>query len=114
MLSHCVPGQRQSRGRPSGRYLPMLLDQRTYAVQDQEVFQWLREKISQTRRIRPENVQMESSLAEDLVPDSFELIELVCAIENKFGFSINYDDFADIDSVGDVVDFIQQHSAARQ
>lgn len=81
-------------------------------MQDREVFEWLREKIAQTRRIRAENVRMESSLAEDLVPDSFELIELVCAIETKFGFSINYDDFADIQSVGDVVDFIQHRAAA--
>lgn len=90
----------------------MPLDKRTYAVQDREVFEWLREKISQTRRIRAENVRMDSSLAEDLVPDSFELIELVCEIEKKFGFSINYDEFADIQSVGDVVEFIQHHSPA--
>ncbi|MFN3149764.1 acyl carrier protein [Bremerella sp.] len=89
----------------------MPLDQRTYAVQDREVFEWLREKISQTRRIRPENVQMNSSLAEDLVPDSFELIELVCEIEKKFGFTIDYDDFAEIESVSDVVDFIQHRGA---
>ncbi|WDI41271.1 acyl carrier protein [Bremerella sp. P1] len=82
-------------------------------MQDREVFEWLRDKISQTRRIRPENVQMDSSLAEDLVPDSFELIELVCAIEKEFGFPVDYDDFADIQSVGDVVKFIQHHSAAR-
>ena len=81
-------------------------------MQDREVFEWLREKISQTRRIRPENVRMDSSLAEDLVPDSFELIELVCEIEKKFGFSINYDEFADIQSVRDVVEFIQDHSPA--
>ncbi|MBA2113871.1 acyl carrier protein [Bremerella alba] len=80
-------------------------------MEDREVFEWLREKISQTRGIRPENVRLESSLAEDLVPDSFELIELVCAIETKFGFSINYDDFADIQSVGDVVNYIQHHGA---
>lgn len=80
-------------------------------MQDREVFEWLREKISQTRRIRPENVQMNSSLAEDLVPDSFELIELVCEIEKKFGFTIDYDDFAEIESVSDVVDFIQHRGA---
>lgn len=80
-------------------------------MQDREVFEWLREKIAQTRRIRPENVQMNSSLAEDLVPDSFELIELVCEIEKKFGFSIDYDDFAEIESVSDVVDFIQHRGA---
>jgi len=82
-------------------------------VQDREVFEWLREKISQTRRIRAENVRMDSSLAEDLVPDSFELIELVCEIEKKFGFSIDFDEFADIQSVGDVVEYIQHRGAAR-
>jgi len=91
----------------------MSLDIRNNAVQDREVFEWLRNKIAQTRRIRPENVQLDSSLAEDLVPDSFELIELVCEIEKEFGFSIDFDDFAEIQSVGDVVDFIQNHSAAR-
>ena len=80
-------------------------------MQEREVFEWLRDKIVQSRQIRPEMVRMESSLAEDLVPDSFELIELVCAIEKKFGFSIDYDQFVDMQSVEDVVVFIQEKSA---
>lgn len=80
-------------------------------MQEREVFEWLRDKIVQSRQIRPEMVRMESSLAEDLVPDSFELIELVCAIEKKFGFPVEYDQFVDMQSVGDVVVFIQEKSA---
>ncbi|MEW4455788.1 acyl carrier protein [Bremerella sp. JC817] len=81
-------------------------------MHDQEVFQWLQTKIATTRQIRPEVVQLDSSLAEDLVPDSFELIELVCEIEKKFGFSVDFDEFAGIQSVRDVVQFIQQRSQA--
>ncbi|PQO42568.1 acyl carrier protein [Blastopirellula marina] len=80
-------------------------------MQDQEVFEWLRTNIVQMRQIRPEVVHLESSLSEDLIPDSFELIELVCAIEKHFGFRIDYDDFSEMESVGDVVDFIQQNAA---
>ena len=79
-------------------------------MQDQEVFEWLRTNIVQTRQIRPEVVRMDSSLSEDLIPDSFEMIELVCQIEKQFGFQIDYDDFSDMQSVGDVVAFIQQNA----
>lgn len=82
-------------------------------MQEQEVFEWLREKIVQSRQIRPDEVRMESSLATDLLPDSFELIELVSAIETRFGFSIDYEEFVDMESIRDVVDFIQQRSAAK-
>lgn len=81
-------------------------------MKDVEVFEWLREKIVQTRQIRPDVVQWESSLADDLVPDSFDLIELVCAIEKQFGFRVEYDDIVDMDSLQDVVHFIQQRQAA--
>ncbi|WP_158545217.1 acyl carrier protein [Bremerella cremea] len=79
-------------------------------MQDQEVFEWLKTNIVQTRQIRPEVVRMDSSLSEDLIPDSFEMIELVCQIEKQFGFRIDYDDFSDMQSVGDVVAFIQQNA----
>ncbi|PQO30438.1 acyl carrier protein [Bremerella cremea] len=80
-------------------------------MQDQEVFEWLRSKIVKARQIRPEVVRMDSSLSEDLIPDSFEMIELVCEIEKHFGFRIDYDDFSEMQSVGDVVAFIQQNTA---
>ena len=81
-------------------------------MKDLEVFEWLRERIVQTRQIRPDVVQLNSSLADDLVPDSFELLELVCAIEKQFGFRVEYDDIVDMDSVQDVIHFIQERQQA--
>lgn len=79
-------------------------------MRDREVFKWLQTKIADSRQIRPDVVQLDSSLAEDLVPDSFELIELVCEIEKEFGIRIDYDEFADIKTIDDVVGFIQQRA----
>ena len=79
-------------------------------MRDREVFQWLQAKIADSRQIRPDVVQLDSSLTEDLVPDSFELIELVCEIEKEFSIRIDYDEFADIKTIDDVVGFIQHRA----
>jgi len=82
-------------------------------VHDCEVFEWLREKIVQGRQVRPEVVQLDSSLSGDLMPDSFELIELVSAIEKEFQLRIDYEDFVEMDTIGDVVHFIQERANKR-
>ncbi|MCC9608820.1 acyl carrier protein [Blastopirellula sp. JC732] len=66
-----------------------------------EVFTWLRKEIAERRQIRIDLIQPESSLAEDLIPDSFELIELATAVEQHFGVRIDFDEVADIDTLGD-------------
>jgi len=82
-------------------------------VENCDVFEWLRDKIVDTRQIRPELISMESSLGEDLIPDSFEMIEIVAAIENRYGIRVEFEEFSEMETVRDVVDFIQDQVAAK-
>ncbi|UUO04825.1 acyl carrier protein [Blastopirellula sp. J2-11] len=71
-----------------------------------DVFAWLRNQIAERRQIRAELIQPESSLTEDLMPDSFELIELATAVEQEFGVQIDFEEIADIDTLGDFSNLI--------
>lgn len=72
-----------------------------------EVFTWLRKEIAERRQIRLDLIHAESSLAEDLIPDSFELIELATAVEEHFGVRIDFDEVVDIETLGDFSNLIE-------
>ncbi|MFI4876071.1 MAG: acyl carrier protein [Blastopirellula sp. JB062] len=72
-----------------------------------DVFAWLRKQIAERRQIRAELIQPESSLNEDLMPDSFELIELASSVEQEFGVQIDFDDIADVATLGEFVELIE-------
>ena len=54
-----------------------------------------------------ESTATESLRFEDLGADSFDLLELVTALEDEFGTTLDDDSLADIATVGDAVDAIQ-------
>lgn len=51
----------------------------------------------------------ESSFKEDLGADSLDLFELVMALEEEFGIEIPTDDLEQIATVGDVINYINEH-----
>lgn len=55
-----------------------------------------------------DSITMQTSFIEDLEADSLDLIELVMAIEEEFGLSIEDQDVGDIKTVGDVVNYISE------
>ncbi len=56
-----------------------------------------------------EEVKPESKFVEDLGADSLDTVELVMAIEEKFGIEIPDTDAEKIASVKDAVDYIESH-----
>lgn len=71
-----------------------------------DVFAWLRKQIAERRQIRADLIQPDSSLTEDLMPDSFELIELTSAVEQEFGVQLDFEEISDIDTLGDFSNLI--------
>ena len=55
-----------------------------------------------------DSITMQTSFIDDLEADSLDLIELVMAIEEEFGLSIEDQDVGDIKTVGDVVNYISE------
>jgi len=52
-------------------------------------------------------VTMESRFREDLEADSLDIVELIMAFEDKFGGEISDEDAQSIETVGDVVKFLE-------
>ena len=54
-----------------------------------------------------EKVTKEARFREDLEADSLDIVELIMAFEDKFGGEISDEDAQNIETVGDVVMFIE-------
>ena len=56
-----------------------------------------------------DQITRESRFIEDLKADSLDLVELVMDFEDKFGVTIPDEDYEKIKTVGNAVDYIQEH-----
>ena len=64
--------------------------------------------ISQQLHVAPGTViREETNFKQDLRADSFELMELVMALEDEFGLKIEDDEFENFETVGDVLEYIR-------
>ena len=61
--------------------------------------------------VEADKIQLTSSFVEDLGADSLDTVELVMAFEEEFGVEIPDDAAEKIQTVGDAIGFIKEHSA---
>ena len=66
-----------------------------------EIFQTMRDLVSEQFAMEPAEVTMDTSFEEDLGADSVDLVELVMAMEEA-----NEDELAGLKTVGDAVNFV--------
>ena len=59
-----------------------------------------------------EEVTPEASFVEDLGADSLDTVELVMAFEEEFGIEIPDEDAEKLQTVGDAINYIQQHQGS--
>lgn len=78
------------------------------------LFEEIREIISEQLSVKPEEVKPEASFINDLGADSLETVELVMALEEKFGFEIPNGDAEKMNKVGDVVSYIESRKNQAQ
>ena len=72
------------------------------------MFEKVQEIIAKELGMDKEKVQMESRLTEDLGADSLDAVEIIMALEEEFGVSIDDSNFQDIHTVGDIVATIEK------
>jgi acyl carrier protein len=77
----------------------------------QQVFELIRDRLSDILEVDPSSIGESASFAEDLNADSLALIELVEALEEELGertvgFRIEDEDLEDIKTVRDAVDYV--------
>lgn len=69
----------------------------------------IQELVSENLGIEPEKVVESASFKDDLGADSLDLFELVMNLEEEFGVKIPTEDLEKINTVGDVIDYINNN-----
>lgn len=67
----------------------------------------MREIIAEQLNCDGETIGLDTSFKDDLGADSLDLFELVMALEEEYGLEIPAEELADVDTVGDVVEYLK-------
>jgi len=80
-------------------------------MSDNEVAKRVKSIIIRQLGVKEDEVAIEKSFVDDLGADSLDIVELVMAMEDEFGFEIPDEEAEGIRTVGDAVTYITTHQA---
>ncbi len=72
-----------------------------------DVFETVRKAIVDELSVDPAKVTLESKLKEDLGADSIDAVQIIMDLEDAFGIEIDEDNAGAMETVGDVVKYIE-------
>lgn len=72
------------------------------------VFEKVREILCEQLELEEDQVTMDSSIMEELGADSLDLVDLAMSIEDEFNIEIPDEDIDKIETVGDLVRYIEE------
>ncbi len=76
------------------------------------VFDKIKELIVEQFMIsNPDEITLATSFVDDLEADSLDIVELIMAVEEEFGITIEDQDVEGIKTIGDVVNYIAEKQA---
>ena len=73
------------------------------------MFEEIKTIVAENLGVEEDSITMESSFKDDLKADSLDLFEMVMALEENYGIEIQTDDLGQLETVADVIDYIQSH-----
>jgi acyl carrier protein len=79
------------------------------AASREEVFERVKEVLTEQLGIDEGEISEEASFTEDLDADSLDLVELIMELEDQFGIKIPDEDAQKIQTVGQAVDYVSSH-----
>ncbi len=74
-----------------------------------DIYSRVKKIIAERLSLSEDEIRMDSSFLDDLGADSLDIVELIMAFEEEFDIKIPDEDAEKIETVKDVVDYIQSH-----
>jgi acyl carrier protein len=71
------------------------------------IFEELKAIIVDQMGANPDEITMDTDIIKDLSCDSLDMVEMLMAVESKYGFEVDDSDVSDLATIGDVVKYIE-------
>ena len=75
-----------------------------------EIFDKIKSIISDELNIDQAKITREANIREDLGADSLDAVEVIMALEDEFGITIDDDTAQSFKTVGDLVDYVEKNA----
>ena len=74
-----------------------------------DTFEEVKATLVELLGVEESKITLDAKFREDLEADSLDLVELIMAFEEKFGSEISDEDAQKITTVGELIDYIEEH-----
>lgn len=75
----------------------------------EQIFQGIKDIVVEQLAVKEDEVTPKATFVDDLGADSLDIVELVMALEEKFGLEISDEDAEKITTIDDAVNYIDGH-----
>ena len=76
-----------------------------------DTFEKIRALLAEQLDVDPAKITMDSDIMSDFEADSLDIVDMVMTLEDEFGIEVPDDAIESLRTVGDVVNFVDSHSA---